>query len=367
MNQLFSSPKMRRPSYGLIWPRQRGLSLVELMVALVAGLLVIASVGQVLVGSKGSNRMGEQLSRAQESARLAMSFLAHDLRLVANIGCVSRVNSGQLFSIANPPLLNPKFEHLVTGGDNAADNKFTNPSPAISTAVGADRVLTNVVNGTDAITIQFAEPIQPPCRGSLQAALTGVSPDPAVYPGGAPAGCALPLGQPVMLSDCSTAHLFRVSDDDSRNTSPSGAATSSLGKSYNPDGSSEVRLFRSYTYFIRLNDSNPAQPSLYRLDNQAAVDADNPQELVEGVEDMQILYGLDTNGDGAFDQYFTAQQVVAGGLDWRNVVSLRIIITARSLEDNITQASRVYAGTNTTDHRLVYDSVNIVTIRNRLQ
>lgn len=363
---------MRRPSDGLMWPRQRGLSLVELMVALVAGLLIIASVGQVLVGSKGSNRMGEQLSRAQENARLAFSFLAHDLRLVANMGCASRLSRNQLVVLANPPLLNPHLVPLVSGGDNAAGNSFTDPSPAISTTVGAGRVLTNVVNGTDAITIQFAEPIQRPCRGNLQATLATVNPDAAIYPNGVPAGCSLPLGQTVMLSDCSMVHIFRVSDNDSRNTAQGlevATATATLGNSYNADGTSEVRLFRSYTYFIRLNNSNPAQPSLYRLDNNIAVDADNPTELVEGVEDMQILYGLDgaASNDGAADQYFTAQQIAAAGLDWQKVVSLRITLTARSLEDNITQASRVYAGTDSTDHRLVYDSVNVVSIRNRLQ
>ncbi|MGZ8216462.1 PilW family protein [Methylomagnum sp.] len=357
---------------------QRGLSLVELMVAMVAGLLIIAGVGQLFVGSKQTNRMEEQLSRLQENARLAMSILVHDLRLVGNMGCVSRLGATgegmeRLTVIANPPLLGPNVDELVTGGNDAAGNAFTNPSPAISTAVGNGRILTNVVNGTDAITIQFAEPIRPPCRGNLQAGLTGVSPDLSIYPGGAPANCALALGQPVLVSDCSTAHVFRVSNDTTRNTTVGGTATASLGKTYNADGSSEVRIFRAYTYYIRLNDSNPPQPSLYRLDNNSAlstvVGSENPVELVEGVEDLQILYGVDTDGSGdrATDRYLTAQQIVAAAIAWGDVISVRINVTARTLEDNVAKTKRHYAGTNSYDNRLVYDAVNIVTLRNRKQ
>ena len=52
------------------------------------------------------------------------------------------------------------------------------------------------------------------------------------------------------------------------------------------------------------------------------------EELVEGVENMQILYGLDnSNGDGIADIYKKADSVA----DWNNVVTVRLTVRMRSV------------------------------------
>jgi type IV pilus assembly protein PilW len=68
-------------------------------------------------------------------------------------------------------------------------------------------------------------------------------------------------------------------------------------------------------------------------------------ELAEGIEDMQILYGLDTDGDRQPNRYLRAG---AAGLTtqthWSNVVSVRVGILARTLDTKDTDTD-----TNTYD------------------
>ena len=68
--------------------------------------------------------------------------------------------------------------------------------------------------------------------------------------------------------------------------------------------------------------------------------------MVEGVEDMQILYGEDTDADNVANRYVPSDEV--GSME--NVVSVRISLLLRSVENNLTTAPApyTYMGTTTT-------------------
>lgn len=61
--------------------RQRGLSLIELMISLVLGLIVVAAVFNVYSGNSRSARFTEGLQSMQENGRYAVSVLQRGLRL----------------------------------------------------------------------------------------------------------------------------------------------------------------------------------------------------------------------------------------------------------------------------------------------
>ncbi len=63
----------------------------------------------------------------------------------------------------------------------------------------------------------------------------------------------------------------------------------------------------------------------------AAVD---PQPLVSNVEDLQVLYGIDTNGDQSADQYSAAPA------NWNQVVSARVCVLIRSEEQGISAVAQ---------------------------
>jgi type IV pilus assembly protein PilW len=92
-----------------------------------------------------------------------------------------------------------------------------------------------------------------------------------------------------------------------------------LSKQY--DTAARVYRFATRRYFIRYNANG--NPSLYRDDNGAGT-----TELVEGIESLQILFGV-TNSppSGPPNQYYKANDV---NLNWANVVSVRIGILART-------------------------------------
>lgn len=66
-----------------------GLSLVELMIALVISLVLMLGVVQVFMASQAASRLSEGASRVQENARFALDFLERDIRMAGHMGCVN--------------------------------------------------------------------------------------------------------------------------------------------------------------------------------------------------------------------------------------------------------------------------------------
>ncbi len=65
-------------------------------------------------------------------------------------------------------------------------------------------------------------------------------------------------------------------------------------------------------------------PALWQI-----VGAGAPQELIQGVEALQVKYGIDTNSDLLADQYVTADNVT----NWGNVVSVNLSVLVRSVDE----------------------------------
>lgn len=339
---------------------QIGLTLIEIMIALLIGAFLLGGLLQIFLGNKQSYRLSDGQSRLQENARYALELLSHDIRLSGYLGC-SGVSTTNPVVIANNPLIAPNAGNaavvaasIVTGGNGGNTGSFTTPSPALSSSP-----LNTVVKDTDAITVQFGES----CGGFITAAMSTVDPTAAIS---ASHSCgtitlgtgttASTLGTPLIIGNCDTTHIFRASAGTNQNKATGGAATDALGKTY-PAGS-EIMLFRSYTYFIRENPA--AQPALYRIDNNKH-SSEGAYELVEGIENMQITYGVDTDANGSANQYVDAPG------NWAQVISVRIALTLRSIDDNLTAATRTYSynGANVTDRRLARSFTSTIGLRNR--
>lgn len=126
---------------------QSGMTLIEIMIALLIGAFLLGGVLQIFVGSKQTNRMQEGLSRLQENGRFAMDFLAKDIRMAGYWGCISQSNADTDVAGAN---------------DNAANGD-------------------NIDNGTDTITLKgaFNETLAP-ITGAC--GIRDIAPDPAAVP-----------------------------------------------------------------------------------------------------------------------------------------------------------------------------------------
>lgn len=84
MNTKYSTPHARE---------QRGMSLVELMIAMTLGLILLTALAYFFLGSRQLNRTHDDVSRMQESSRYALEILGKAIRQAGY-----RTDVGVLFS-----------------------------------------------------------------------------------------------------------------------------------------------------------------------------------------------------------------------------------------------------------------------------
>jgi type IV pilus assembly protein PilW len=293
--------------------KRQGFSLIELMIAMLLGILLLLSITSMFITNKRVYKEQESMSRLQENARFALETMIWDIRMAGYSGCshditdvVNHVNGGNNSqSIFN-------FSNAVEGSENNA-----NWLPSGST----DQVA-NMVAGTDAITVSYLNPI----GIGIAEAMPQVSAELKVTSVG-----NLVEGDIIAVSDCDSADIMEITQVQTSSLhlqhnagggAPApGNATQPLQKKYDTDA--QVVSFVSRRYYI--GTGAYGGPSLFRTSNGTT-----PQELIEGVEQMQILYGVDTDSDKIADTYLTATNVPS----WSNVVSVRLSLLFRTVEQN---------------------------------
>ncbi|KAB2322457.1 hypothetical protein F8A86_03825 [Betaproteobacteria bacterium SCN1] len=312
---------------------QRGLSLIELMIAITLGFIVVAAVGYLYLGSRQSFRTTDNLARMQENARYALDTMARDIRMAGSLGCTNLIEAAPTLGSPVPAALVPAPTNAiaVVGGDVG-----TNP-PGVPAAT-VPRV------AGDALSIWGAQ------GSSVTLASIAAGNNPYAYKANdilAVVTCRPPADAPP------TAILREAP----------APLTALPGSPTN-----EVMKFDRFAYYIGINPGN--RRALYRNSIN-----DGLAELVEGVEDMQIMYGVDTNPtpDRVADVYQTASAVA----DWTRVVSVRINLLMTSPDDNLAIGAQTYRIDTdddgiqdvvvAADRRLYQTFSTTIGIRNRLQ
>jgi type IV pilus assembly protein PilW len=91
----------------------------------------------------------------------------------------------------------------------------------------------------------------------------------------------------------------------------------------------QINALATTAYFISSqSDSDPSLPSLRRVivDDGGGLPTVVSEEVIAGVEDMQVQYGVDLTGDGSANSYVNADGVV----DPESVVALRLWLRLRT-------------------------------------
>jgi type IV pilus assembly protein PilW len=94
----------------------------------------------------------------------------------------------------------------------------------------------------------------------------------------------------------------------------------------------DAELFKASAFAYYVDTGASGEPALFRL---SASPGSLPEELIEGVENMQILFGIDTDKTSATDVTFDGvanQYVTADAVNFANdnVVSARVSLLMRS-------------------------------------
>ena len=97
---------------------------------------------------------------------------------------------------------------------------------------------------------------------------------------------------------------------------------------------SEVARLETIAYYVGQGENG--SPSLFQLRLQrtdATTSSFQPEELVEGVDSLQVRYGLDTDSDRQVNTWQTADEVAAAN-NWGVVLSVEITLLARASEEH---------------------------------
>lgn len=355
---------------------QGGMTLIEIMVAIVISLFLLGGLIQIMVGNKQTYRVQDAMARVQENGRFSQYFLTSDIRMAGFMGC-SRPSNGlnvtnniSAAGGANGYSSNVDWAYGANSNSGGTDNftgdgavqGFSYSGGTIPTELGnlglvGDDVggFGSVIANTDVIFIRRAVS----CDGANVTGQTTTGGTAQIFIEDNSA-CQIQQNDIVMVSNCRTADIFGVSNTPTMD--PGSTANLAHGANWNdgplfsntygPD--SFIYRMRADVYYI--GEGSSGQPSLFK--RSLRIGQMTSTELVEGIENMSILYGEDTGTlDGVPDIYVDAGSIT----NIENILSVRITATARTLEDNI--ATDVTASG---DHRIRREFNMTIGIRNRM-
>jgi type IV pilus assembly protein PilW len=332
---------------------QKGLSLVELMIAITLGLILTAGVLQLFLSNNQTFRTQQATSRVQESGRLAAEFLASDIRMAGFTGF-----RGRLSAVQN--------KVIAAGYQNKYENgiEFISAANAATLAPIANTnvlILRGAIDGVGAPLLKAAE------AGKFTVSLLSEKADSCSAAGASTSYNGLCIGEAAYIADYQKTFVFSVSGLNKLNatTLEVSYVGSWGGNNIDPDEyfveGAVVSPAREVVYFIRNGMSG--RPSLFqKVNSEAAV------ELLEGVSDIALFY----NRDATKNVYVTALDQL-GGL-WNNqtnpIVSVRLELVVQSIADNVLEDEQTYtlgaADVVAADKRLYKVFSTTVALRNQL-
>lgn len=286
--------------------RQAGLSLLEMMIAMTISLFLLVGLAGIFANSSRTQNELTKTARQIEDGRFAISLIADDLSLAGYYGYY-------YWPTAPSALVDPCETtdlNVVRSGISLPVQGYDSAGSSPLSCLGS----ANFQAGTDVLVVRRADS-KTTATGSLAANDVYLQANSDTTNGANPIVAAGAAGNfTLLLKDNATA--------------------------------APIRKFHVRTYFISpcsvgdgtggactaTSDGGNPIPTLKRM--ELVVDSGGSRvletvPLVEGVENMQVDYGVDTDSDGAQENWLTTPAAVA---DWGNVVSVRVTLLVRNVE-----------------------------------
>lgn len=298
---------------------QRGLSLIELMISITLGLLILAALSTLFVNQSKTRSELDKSNRMIDNGRYALELLSDDLRLAGYYGEFSPASGVPVVptTLPNPCSTSTAdmmaaLQLAIQGYDAATPTSLVSSPPCgLTNTAGSDLSLKR---GSDILVIRRASTETPT---AATAAVDGV-----YY---------------LQVSLCQhDAVTHQIDNVEANFTLRKKLCTPTSTAPY-----ADVRKFLVHAYYVSpSNKSSPPDniPTLKRIELDPITSTFISTPLVEGIEYLQLEYGLDTTNDGSPDSYVTAPAAT----DWPNVVAVKINILPRN-----TEVTRGYTDTKT--------------------
>lgn len=329
--------------------KEKGFSLVELMVAIVVGLILVAGVIELFVNNRQMYRVQDNYARLQENGRYALNVLTDSIEKTGFSGCGSRSGPNLRNTLTAFTELQRNYDFLISGNAYITNNWTPVLDGEIQTRqpiIDSDVLTTRNIETPDIRIGNYANtsPI------SMNVNNTG----------------GLDSGDFILAHNCELSAVFQLAE------APLGGILTTTANptdiDYQFNSGARVNKIDTNTFFIRQNPNN--QPSLFRFNS-----SDGLQEIIEGIESMKIQYGIDQFGsNGSADIYLNAGEVDSLNA-WNQVLSVRVSLLLRSSEPNLTIAGHVFSDDATgdfadfsvpNDGRLRRIVTRTITLRNRV-
>lgn len=281
----------------------KGFSITEFLIAIIISSILLIEITTSYLSQKKSFSYTYHLALMQENARILEQCLSQDIHMAGFIGC------GRLNEIALSNLL-PTVQFTSETRLYGFHNKKTSlpiPYPTLLKSI-----LAKAKSGTDILVIQEAD------AQSIDAYTNGQT--------------ILLTGKNnfkpkdiLTLNNCNQAVIFRIKSSYANKIIP----TETLQQNYSQLDNNQLSYFHTFVYYIantdRRNLSRNPIYALYRRDLNGAATTQN--EWLEGIDDMQITYGV-LDPKTKILQYFTADQVP----NWQDAKTVHIDVLQDSLE-----------------------------------
>lgn len=310
--------------------KQSGQSLIEILISITIAMFLMIGIVTLFNNNKRVYREQDEMGRLQENARFSMELLIKDIRMAGYSGChdntanvvnhLNGVDDVDGDETTDPPDTDSPlyFTNAVEGYESTATTPQWLPSTSIDEKA-------NIVAGTDAITVRYLLPtgikLIAPYMNTASATVH------------ASTNNGLISEEVIAISDCNATDIIQITNNNPNtsgtvvhNTGATGTGPGNnfkdMSQTYGPG--SEISRYIGRRYFIGNGAKGPA---LFMKENFGAA-----IELIEGIENMQILYGEDTDAttDGIANVFRDADDVA----NWENVVSVRLALLVRSPDQN---------------------------------
>jgi len=338
--------------------RQRGFTLIELMISLVLSMAVLIGLSSVYVAVKSAFRFQESTGRLQEDANFALDTISRELRMAGFAGC-SGIKTLTVASVST------RYPGNVLASANP--NTISGPNPLATVESGNAEVTVqpftplNFIRGFDSVpSAMFASGAVPASSGTDSLFFAGGGANAVGVTVAMPAGNS-PLtissnvygwsgANTMIVSDCNSSSIFEGTVSTSAGVttiahSGVGNSTDTFTSSYrfgppvNSGASARagaIVMLAQWNFFYVATRTGASTPSLYRITFNG-VSRSNPEEIVSNVESMQLHYGENTQVDASGAATLVADEwrtSAAGVTDWARIVAVRVGLMMVSAEDN---------------------------------
>lgn len=300
--------------------KAQGFTLIELMIAMTLGLLVSGAAVVMVMSALGQLSNSQHFSEIVDNGRIALEMMERDIAHAGFMGPLSgqELKSGGLDENLSLQVARPAFDCKGGGVNNQTFPKTsatatfrllwgeevsrTVPMPCIKTAKARDEaiVYNHARIGSDLIQIKRLV-------GNADTRINPSSADPELV---------------YMVANASAGVIYQHANQPSAFNLPSSPA---------------YYAYQHRVYYVaEVNrygeDKFPVlvRMSLHYLDGKTQLVA---QEIAEGIEDIRILYGIDSDANATVDHYVTAANVAEEEWDnvgWNRIISVKLALLIRA-------------------------------------